>query len=135
VVAASGVHDALRRVLGGEAKVFADPTGARINVTTAIADHLVQTAERAGAHRERFFPLIPELIERPHEIWAGFQRATDGKVTLRRRYIRLFRLDKDRTLGLVADSNGNSWEALTVFHAGRDGVNNLRGGLRLYRRE
>lgn len=131
---AEGLRTLLRQVLGGDDRVFTDPLGARVRINMALAEHILASPDRLDASRERFFPLLPELIERPQEIWVGFARhPLSGKVTLRRRYIRLVQVDKDRVLGLVADLDNNLWSGLTFFFGrARGGVDALRIGVRAY---
>ena len=84
--------------------------------------------------REAYWPLIPELIEKPAEIWAGFEtHPTTGRVRLRRRYVKLFALPGVRTVGLVADLDGARWAGLTFFRGKPAGMmSGLRQGLRIY---
>lgn len=124
---------ALRRAIGGDERIFTDPTGERLAVGQAIVDHMLAKPWRLDG-REAFFPLIPELVTNPAEIWVGFARsAASGRVNLRRRYVRLFDLGRDRTVGLVADADGGRWSGYTFLRGGLTGLNQLRWGLRLYR--
>lgn len=114
-------------------RVFTDPAGGRVRVTQAIADHIIEDPSRQDG-REAFFPFIPEILERPQEIWVGFARDKGtGRVALRRRYVRLLKLGKNRTLGLVADAEDGFWQGVTFFRGDQRGVRRLRQGVRLYR--
>lgn len=129
------LRETLREALGGrDERIFTDPTGERIAVTQAVADHFLADPARLDG-RERFLPFIAELLEAPEEIWIGF--AADkrtGRVAVRRRYATLLRLDKSRTLGLVADSADGFSQAITVFRGRPSGLKGLRKGVRIYRR-
>lgn len=123
-----------RAAIGGDQRVSVDPAGGRVVVSQAIVDHMLEKPQRRDG-REAFFPLIPELLEDPAEIWVGFARsARSGRVRLRRRYVKLVRLDKRRVLGLVADADRGMWTGLTFFRGRPRGLDQLRQGLRVYRR-
>lgn len=134
-----GDEDALRQALtnaiGGPARTLTDPAGGYLRVTQALADHIIEKPEARWDGRERFWPLIPDLVEAPEEIWVGFARdKTTGKVALRRRYAKLLRIDRQRTLGVVADAEDGLWQAMTFFRGNVRSLNNLRKGIRVYRR-
>lgn len=130
----SGLRAALRQALGGDERILVDPAGERVAVNQAIVDHMLAKPTRRDG-RERFFPFIPELIEDPSEIWVGFARnERTGRVAIRRRYVKLLAIDKDRTLGLVADSDGGYWSGLTFFSGRAEAFENLRVGLRVHRK-
>ena len=85
--------------------------------------------------REAFFPLIQELVEDPAEVWIGFAKSdASGSVRLRRRYVKLVDLGRDRTLGLVADADNGIWSGTTFFRGTPRGLNALRTGMRVFGR-
>jgi hypothetical protein len=128
----AGLRAALRSAIGGDEAILTDPAGERVLVGQALVDHMVADASRMDG-REAFFPLIPELIEKPAEIWVGFARSeVSGRVDLRRRYVRLFDLGRSQTVGLVADLDGNVWSGLTFFRGQVRNLQNLRMGLRVF---
>lgn len=132
VTGETALRQALTKALGSEEAVFTDPMGARVAVGPAIVDHMIEKTARLDG-REAFFALIPELIEDPSEIWAGFAASVvSGRVALRRRYVKLFDIGKDRTLGLVADLDGGRWSGYTLYRGNMRGLKNLRSGLRIY---
>ena len=111
-------YQILRDVIGGDEAIFTDPTGGRVRVTQALVDHFWDNGDPAKMTRERFFGLIPDLIEDPAEIWLGFARSNVTKqVFLRRRYIKFIRLDKNRTLisHLLTTRNTLIWCNKTPF--------------------
>jgi len=129
-------HDILREVIGGEEAVFIDPTGSRIRVTQALVDHFWQNNDPAKMTRERFFGLIPDLIENPAEIWVGFARSNvTRQVFLRRRFVKFIKLDKSRTLIMVADEVHGEWLGVTFYHGKKSALKNARIGLRIYSRD
>lgn len=131
---AGRLHGILRDAIGGDEAIFTDPIGDRVQIGQAVVDHMLEDPARQDG-RERYFGLIPELIEDPAEIWIGFARnQASGRVALRRRYVKLVRLDKDRTIGLVADADGGLWSGLTFFRGNPATAKRLRQGLLAWRR-
>ena len=70
----AALRRALSDAIGGDEAVLLYPTGTRVQVGQAIVDHMLGGPARRDG-REVFFPLIPELIEDPAEIWVGFARS------------------------------------------------------------
>lgn len=127
------LREQLRQAIGGDEVTFTDPTGARVVLGQAIADHMIADPEKRWDGRERFFGLLPGLVTRPSEVWIGWARSADsGRVALRRRYVKLIELDRDTTVGLVADADGGTWSGLTFFRGTRTGLAKLRSGLRIW---
>lgn len=131
----AALRGALRRALGRDQTVLTDPTGDRVAVGQAIVDHMLEDPRRLDG-REAYFPLIPELVEDPAEIWVGFAvNEATGRVALRRRYVKLFRMDRQRVLGLIADADKGYWSGITVFRGTVRGMHALRQGLRIFGKE
>jgi SPP1 gp7 family putative phage head morphogenesis protein len=133
-----GDGDAMRAVLrdaiGGDEKTFVDPAGGRVRINGAIVDHLLADEKRLAAHRERFFPFIPELIEDPAEIWTTFARSTEtGAVRLRRRYVKRLQLGKERSVAFVAEQDNGIWSGFNFLMSDRE-IGNVRKGTRIYER-
>ncbi len=123
----------LRRAIGGDEVVFADPTGERALVGQALVDHMLADPRRLDG-REAFFPLIPELVQRPAEIWVGFAKSTEsGRTSMRRRYIQLFDLGRGRAATLVCDFDAGQWSGLTFIPGDLKSLKGVRSGLRIYR--
>jgi len=128
----AALRQALRDVLGAEARIFEDPAGVSVEVNQSLVDHIL-AAGKQDEGREAYFPLIPELIERPQEIWVGFaQSQVSGRVDARRRYVRRVAIGGGRTVTLVADLDGGRWSGLTFFQRRGGSMNRLRSGLRVY---
>lgn len=131
-----GVAEDLRRVfqeaVGGLDRIFTDPTGTRVLVGQAIIDHMLELALRQDG-REAYFPFLPELVEKPQEIWIGFARsAASGRVGLRRRYVRLLDLGQGKLLGLVADVDQGMVSGTTFFRGEKRYLATLRSGIRIF---
>jgi len=103
---------AIKRILGGEEKVFSFHSG------SFRYDVLVNASILAGhvdLKRSGFLPFLPEALEDPYEIWLSFERHKGtGKVVLRQRIIKAVRLDKNRGVLLVAQSKDGVMEAWTM---------------------
>lgn len=128
----AGLRQALRDAIGGDERIFTDPTGARVSIGQGLVDHYLENDRRRDG-REIFFPLLPELIERPQEIWVGFEKdEATGKVRLRRRYVTIFDLGKGTVVGLVTDLDGHRFAGFTFFRGKPSGAAGLRRGLRVY---
>lgn len=125
----------LHSAIGGDEAIFADPTGQRVSVTSALVDHLLAKPNASDINRAAYWPFIRELIESPQEIWVGFAKdQVTGRVSLRRRYVKLVQVGRDRTVALVADEQGGFWQALTFFTGrARNELDNLRRGLMAYK--
>jgi SPP1 gp7 family putative phage head morphogenesis protein len=134
--AARGDEEALRaawRVAmgGAEEKVFSDPAGQRVALGPAIVDHMLESRARQDG-RDRFFPLLPDLITDPQEIWIGFARGASGRVYMRRRYIKAYRTPEVRAFHAAADFDNGQWSAMTVLRGQPDKTGATRTGLRIY---
>ena len=128
----AALRAALRTAIGGDEKVFRDPAGGAVRIGQAIVDHMLADTNRIDG-RDAYFPLLPELIEDPAEIWVGFAaHEKTGRVVLRRRYVKIFALDKNRVIGLVADQDNGYWSGLTFFRGRKSPPAALRTGLRIY---
>lgn len=128
----------LREVMGDDQRMFVDPTGQTTVVDVGIVDHAeAKDAARIDDHlgRARYYPLLPELIEDPAEIWVGFAASSaTGKVALRRRYVRIVEVGKDTYVTLIADRAGSLWKGLTFFYGRPGRARALRSGHLVYRR-
>jgi hypothetical protein len=95
--------------MGGDAASFSDPTGAGINVPIALAYKQMRAEVEDG--RERLYPVIRDIIEKPFEVWAFFGRnSVTGKVRLRRRYVKAFAAEGKgvSALGIVDTRDGHA---------------------------
>jgi hypothetical protein len=120
------IHDdvpALRAAL--PEGIYTDRLGERVNVTQAIVDHILEKPETRWNGREQYFPLIPDILSNPSEIWLGFVRHQDGKYAIRRRYVTAYHVDenKNRMAGVLADTQDGNLVAFDVIHG-----SNLTGG-------
>lgn len=142
----AALENAFRQALGGDSVALRDPLGQVMPVELqALIGHYDEKAQKQGqsaiAGRERFFPLLPETITDPAEIWAAFAeiKAT-GRTQLRRRYVKRFDLpgEKSDRLLLVFDIAADGrWFIVTAFPGERPGFFNATresGGRLLYRR-
>jgi hypothetical protein len=126
----------LEEVLGGRQKIFRVGGG-------DWQVPLVVDAEGLGGHlppdRGRYLGLLPELLEDPFEIWAGFlEDEVTGQVILRHRLVKAVQLDDaaDKKLLLVAEGNHKGvLEAITFLPMSRAReLNKSRWGLLIHGR-
>ncbi len=138
--AATGAYDALCRAprcvtVGDDRRTFVDPTGIAVEVTQALADHILQDLEKRWDGRDAYFPFIPELIEDSHEIRENFARSEiPGRVSVRRKYVRAIRLDKKTVFGLYAELQDRHWVTGDRFRGKQTAAGNVRKGRLLYGR-
>lgn len=129
----AGLRDNMREGIGGDDRVLVDPRGERILVGSAIVDHIMEAPASRLDGREQFFGVIPELVERPQEIWVAFTRhEKTGQYAIRRRYVKVVAIDKTRVMGLVGETVKGAWVGLTVFRGSRSALKSLRKGLPVY---
>ncbi len=135
-VTAEKLQARMHKVIGADKKIFTDPIGGKIELNASLTEHLLENPNRLKDRRERYFPLLPELIEDPSEIWVSFIADTKtGKVAMRRRYIKMFQLDNRHTLSVIVDQDNHQWSALTIFERDQDKhLEGIRKGLRLYKK-
>ena len=125
----------LRTAIGGDSAVFRDPSGGAVLIDKAIVDHLAESTKRLDG-REQYFPMIREVIEDPYEVWVAFaQNELTGKVSVRRRYVKMIRTDRDRVVAVIANAADGVWTGFDIFRGGRTALNNLRRGHLVWGRE
>lgn len=132
----AALRQLVRDALGGvDEATLTDPTGTGVMLGQALADHVLEDADSRWTARLSYWPLIPEIITDPAEIWIEFQRNTGtGRIGLVRRYVKLLDLGKARVVPVVMTAQKGMWEGLTVFSGDRSYIKNLRRGKLLYRR-
>ncbi len=129
--------DALYRAwtdaIGAGEVILTDPTGARVRLSPAVVDHILEDLPGRGG-REAFFPLIPELVTDPQEVWVGFAESQiTGRVLMRRRYVRAFELEDGGTAGaLITDFDGGFWAGFNFIPFSNLRETSARTGLRIY---
>ena len=110
------LRQSLRDVIGSDEVSFIDPAGETIMVTQAIVDHILKKPQSRWDGREAYFPFIPELITDPYEIWISFARSEiSGRTGIRRKYVKGIRLDKNRVVGLYAETMNGQWVSENFF--------------------
>lgn len=109
-------------------KVLQDAVGDPLILDEAFITHLTLDG------RERFLPLIGDVVSTPYEIWlqAEKEKAT-GRIVLRKRYVGLIETDGQRPLVFVAEGARGQWISYTVFYT-RDlrYLDAVRNGVLLY---
>lgn len=108
------VRSAVRNMLGGSGKSFIGPDGLTVGITAkTLGEHL-------AFDRAPLIPLIPEIIEKPYEIWLMPMRdAKTGRVELRRRYIKGFAMAKNLYAWFIAEYRKGELEDVTMIRTSR----------------
>lgn len=105
----SAVVDELRLVLGADKAAMETPMG-----------QIVIDAEFLGRHidpaRSEFLPLLPDALNRPFEIWQGFeQHRGTGQMVIRNRFITAYDVGKGRGILVVAEVLKGKLQAWTFI--------------------
>lgn len=105
--------DLFKEALGDAEVYLPDPRGEFVVADQVLADDV------AGAifkdHLEEYFPLVPEVVAEPAEVWATFAQDTaTGRYSLRERHVKAFDLGKRRTVVLVAETVDGIWTKLVA---------------------
>ena len=124
----------LEEIMGGPSKVYAcEAAGYRHDIVVdaqALATHV-------ALDRSRYYPLLPEVLEDPYEVWAEFRRHTaTGRVLLELKLIKRFDLEDGRFIHAVATYRKGVLESWTMIPTSNDRyVNTRRRGHLVYGRE
>ena len=130
------LRQGLRDAIGGDAATYTDPAGEMIQINQAVVDHILERPENRWDGREAYFPLIPDLVRDPYEIWINFAKnELTGQVAVRKKYIKAVQVDKKHVIGLVGESVNGFWTGFNFFRGGVTGANNLRKGRLLWGKE
>ncbi|WP_374631805.1 phage minor head protein [Ferrovibrio sp.] len=133
----ASLQRALRQVIGGDTRDYVDPVGMVQRIDTGLAAKLAANKRTLFDHRERWFPLIPELIQQPQEVWVGFERNTEtGRYRMRRRYFKNFALEGAEAgrLGvLIGEAVEGNWRLFSFLMRNDADYAAARTGRLIYR--
>lgn len=116
----------------GASAVFTDPLGIRVEAGETLLRYIDQKPDG----RARSLGLIASIIEKPAEVWVGFETVPGtGRVVLKRRYVRIFLLGRGRGFVMVAQFERGTFEAFNLIPKDLRGINSerVRSGTLLYR--
>jgi SPP1 gp7 family putative phage head morphogenesis protein len=120
--------DAIWDELVGSGKpVVRDAMDCPVLLDKGFVDHIVDKS--AGEQRLRHIRGVVPTIEDPAEVWLRPMRYQDGKVVLRRVYVRAFAQKK---VVVVVQADRGIWAGYTAYASGHQGVNSARRGVRIY---
>jgi hypothetical protein len=124
----------IERELGDKERIFIveqDGFKHAVNVNAAVL------ASHIDPSRAKYLPLLTELLEKPFEVWASFERHKGtGEVQLRYRFIRAFDTGEKEGMMLVAQAVKGQLEAWTFVPVSRlSYLNKQRTGKLVHGRE
>jgi hypothetical protein len=124
------VQATLEGLLGGPEKVFTIQAGDW--EFPLLVDAQVLAQHLNDLWRSRFLAGLPEMLNKPDEVWMGFQRHKGtGKVVLRARVLKAVQMD-GKDLVMVADAGENGMLQAWTFVPGTDRyIQNQRWGMLL----
>ena len=123
----SGVRDPqqLRQLwqdLYGQTRPLRDPSGTEVMLTDQVVEHWLEKPARLDG-REKYLPLLAEVIEQPFEIWANFAHNEAGKLGLRRYYVKRVEVEEEGkryALTMIAEVlPGGVWGSFDFFRGSR----------------
>lgn len=121
----------------GSPVVHRDPLGEPLLISEALflTQRGTWRVERDG--RERFMPILARTVVDPDEIYVAAEWPEGAeKPSVRRRYFAHFQVEGDEQPGAsVFEWGRDGWTALTSRQSSATDIEQLRRGVRLYRRE
>lgn len=102
----------LAEALGALPAHLVDPTGLAVLVDRGLLDHLARDG------RERYLAWLPDLVERPAEVWL-VPMQHGRRVVFRHHYLKVYRLGRDRHVLFVAEFHRGVLVGLTFLEAQR----------------
>jgi hypothetical protein len=110
----------------GEQTLLRDPRGDEL----LASDRAMERMLASGTPSAALLPQLRETIEQPVEIWANWAVDGNGRVLLRKLYLKRIEGADGRVRTLVAEALGGVWTLLRI----EDDVTALRQGLLLWSR-
>lgn len=105
--------------LYGQSTVVRDPSGAEIVLSRAVLEHWLESPKRLDG-REKYLPLLREVIESPFEVWVSWAKNGRGRVGLRRYYVKVIKDKGNRALTAIAQVEpGGVWSTFDLFRGNR----------------
>lgn len=118
--------------------VFKDVLGEPLTIGKALLWNRRKNQLKADKNnRGRYLPLLAQAIKSPDEIWTRieYQEAL-GKLVVRKRYIAKFQLaDEDLPALAVFEQGKDDWSGITIFDVKDYPIEELRVGIRRYKRQ
>lgn len=119
-------------------KLVRDIVGERVAVGRGLFEQRRTGRLKADKNgRGRYMKILADALQSPDEIWVRLEwQAAKRKAVVRRRYIARFTLPGEDAPALaVFEWSESGWSGITTFVADAGGLEDLRVGVRLYRRE
>lgn len=116
------------RLRYGEQSLLRDPRGDELLASDRVVEHML--AATAAPEAMQLLPLLREVVEQPVEIWANWAIDGNGRILLRKLYIKRVQHSDGTVTTLVAEALGSVWTALRA----ESDVVALRQGLLIWSR-
>jgi SPP1 gp7 family putative phage head morphogenesis protein len=88
------------------------PTGTIVKITEeALLKHVIGREDK----RERFLPLLPDLVQRPAEIWLTPEVNDRGTVVFKQRLVKVYEDSRNRSLIFSSEMLRGAWTGFTFF--------------------
>lgn len=117
--------------------MFRDVLGERLVMGMELfTDRRTGRIKATKRDRGRYMPLLAEAVRNPDEIWTRLEwHGAQQKAVVRRRYIARYQVEGESTPMLaVFETGSNGWTGITTYSP-ESGVDAMRIGIRLYRRD
>lgn len=132
-LSAKQAEQTLRKILGGEEKIFSFSEGGfRYDVLV----NALSMAAHIPSERSSYLPLIEETLTDPFEVWQSFERHKGtGKVVLRQRIVKGIGVEDGKGMLFVANARKGLLEGWTFFPVGNiSNLNDQRRGQLIWKR-
>jgi len=109
----SEIAAAIKKLIGGEEKIFFYPEG---DYTYSMLVNAKSLSKHIDTNRSSFLSYLPEILKDPYEIWLSFEKhKATGKVVLRTRLIKGIKVKGEKALLVVFQSRNGFLESWTMI--------------------
>ena len=124
------LREEFHRAIGGKEVLLQDAAGEPMSLSDYLFDHLKMDG------REAYFPVLPDVVENPYEIWLSPERhIPSGRIVIRKKYLKAYVDAKERHGILVGESCATTWEGYGFVRSGEvEYLEKQRRGWLLYRK-
>ena len=133
-VAASEIESEIKKIIGGDKKVFTFSAG---DFRYDVLVNAKTLAEHIDPARDKYIPFLRETLEEPFEVWLSFEKHKGtGKVVLRQRIIKAVQTGEKEGMLAVTNAVDGVMEAWTFMPVkDMDYLNRQRVGRLIWARQ